>query len=69
MAHIPSGTAHTIDVIKGVVSKSFYSLLNAVEGSNVHYAEREIVRLIGGPEGRFTDECERQIERFLQGRN
>ena len=48
------------------MSKSFYRVLNAIEDSNAHYTERQIERFIGGPEGKFTDECERKIERFLQ---
>jgi hypothetical protein len=51
------------------VSKSFNRLLSAIEDSNVHYTEQQIASLIGGPEGKFTDECERKIELFLQGRN
>ena len=51
------------------MSKSFNRLLSVIEDLNVHYTERQIARFIGGPDGKFTDECERQIERFLQGRD
>ena len=68
VTHIQSGTAHAIEAIERAVSKSFYRVLNAIEDSNAHYTERQIVRFIGGPEGKFTDECERKIGRFLQGR-
>ena len=68
MIYIQSGTAHAIEAIERAVSKSLYRVLNAIEDLNAHYTERQIVRFIGGPEGKFTDECERKIGRFLQGR-
>ena len=68
MTYIQSGTAHAIEAMGRVVSKSLYRVLNAIEDLNAHYTERQIGRFIGGPEGKFTDECERKIERFLQGR-
>ncbi len=40
-------------------------LLDAVEAANMRKAEREIARYLGGPGAKFTDESEREIERFL----
>ena len=69
MTYVQSGMAHAIEAIESAVSKSFNRLLSVIEDSNVHYTERQIARFIGGPDGKFTDECERKIERFLQGRD
>lgn len=44
-------------------------LLDAVEAANMRNAEREIARFLGGPGAKFTDESEREIERFLSDSN
>lgn len=41
----------------------------AIEDANMGCAEREIAKFLGGDGAKFTDESERQIERFLQYRN
>lgn len=38
----------------------------SIERANMLYAEREIVRFLGGNGAKFTDESERKIERLLQ---
>lgn len=68
MIRVQTGTTHAIEAIERAMSKSFNRLLSAIEDSSVHHTEHQIARLIGGPESKFTDECERKIERFLQGR-
>ena len=67
MDHVQSHTAipHAIELFEKRVSNSFYRILTAIEKSDMRRAEREIERVLGGPEAKFTDESERMIERFL----
>lgn len=68
MAHVQSAQApRAIELLSRFTSNVVRQLLDAIERANMHDAEREIVRFLG-PDTKLSDETERRIERFLQGR-
>jgi hypothetical protein len=60
---------HEIDAPAAPVRKSLFArFLAALAASRQRAAEREIGRYLANCGGKFTDECEREIERrFLSG--
>ena len=65
MAHAQSHkiVPHAVEVFEKGVSNMFYGMVAAIEKANRRKAGREIERVLGGREAKFTDESESTIER------
>jgi len=62
----PIDVPHAINAVAKVAANCLWRVLTAIEEQDTHQAERRIADYLGGPDAKFTDESERQIEHFLR---